>query len=281
MTAPRLVTLILFILTITIFSCEKQPAVPAPEPPVTPPVQPPLPDDTVFSYADSIYYITDKSEKYIVYPTKSAAGQYYGFPEGIEVDETTGAIDVNKSEAGLRYLVTYVSPAGDTSTTRVVISGITFTDNFYHLSSGDSVANPVYNATTGLALPLNGSIFDEGNGANSGGCAIKTDNAKINLAQTVRNGVFGDKPKNDERKDFDIFYRLNDPSEKALNKLKVRVYYYDTMEDVPDDLLKTLEDRQKEGVFVQSKTLSPDMQTVMTFQKNAKPRPPCVIIIAN
>jgi hypothetical protein len=237
------------------------------------------------SYGDSIFYLKSQAADYIVHPGQQRSGQYFGFPDGIQIDQTTGAINVSKSESGLRYRITYISPEGDTSTTRVVISGINFLDRFHHLSQGDSIAFPVYNASIDRVLPLNGSDFDEGNNANSGGCAVKTINGQINLAETVRNGVFGTVPQNNAQQEFDIYYRLNDNSDKALNKIRVKIYYYDTINDVAPDLLQTLQDRENDGVFlgttsIQLPTNSSTART-LSVQKTAKPRPPCVIIIAN
>jgi hypothetical protein len=164
----------------------------------------------------------------------------------------------------------------------VVLSGINFTDKFYHLSQGDSIAFPVYNASVSTALPVAGSVFDDGNGANSGGCSVKTVDGQINLAQTVRNGVFGNIPVNDDRREFDIFYRLNDGSDKSLNKLRVRVYYYATMNDVAPDLLQDLSDRESQGVFLGSThtpNWDPTTSRSTAISKVAKPRPPCVIIV--
>lgn len=221
------------------------------------------------SYGDSIIYLKAQSTDYIVYPTEHRAGTYSGFPEGIEIDDNTSAINVSKSETGLRYRITHTAPDGTETKTIVVLSGINFPDKFYHLSQNDSVAFPVYNASALRILPVNGSTFDEGNGANSGGCSVQTINGQINLAQSVRNGIFGNTPQNDVRKDFDIAYRLNDESGKTLNKLKVRLYYYETMADVAPDLLETLQDRADQGVFLR----------IAGTARIAKPRPPCVIII--
>lgn len=259
--------LMLLLTGVLVNSCKKSTG-PDPDPTPTTPY--------AFKYPDSILYLKPQANDYIVLPTEHRAGKYIGFPEGIELDENTGAINVNKSESGLRYRITHISPKGDSTSTLVVISGITFTDNFYRLSTGDSICRPVYNASLSRPLPVSGSVFDEGNTANSGGCAMKTDDGKINLAQTVRNGVFGTTPQNDARKDFDVVYKLNDPSNKAANKLKVRIYYYATMADVAPDLLQTLLDRQQEGVFLGGRTTSPARTT-----GRAKPRPPCIIIIAN
>ncbi len=232
------------------------------------------------SYGDSILYLKNTASDYIVYPTTRRDGVYSGFPEGIEIDAVTGAINVSKSETGLRYRVTHTAPDGTITNAMVVISGITFTDHYFHLSTGDSIAFPVYNADKNRVLPLSGSSFDEGNGANSGGCSVRTDNGKINLAATVRNGVFGSTPQNDVRRDFDIDYRINDGSNKSLNKLRVRLYYYQTMADVPADILQILNDRQNDGVFLKGG----DMAVAGTgdrIEQKAKPRPPCVIIVAD
>jgi hypothetical protein len=224
------------------------------------------------SYGDSIIYIRASAGDYIVSPTSHRDGVYSGFPEGIEIDGLTGAINVSKSETGLRYKITHTSTNGTVTTTMVVLSGITFKDHFYNLSLNDSIALPIYNASEVRVLPVSGSNFDEGNGANSGGCSVRTDNGKINLAQCVRNGVFGAIPRDDDRKDFEIQYRINDGSGKSLNKIKVRLYYYTSMATVAPDLLQTLQDRQTAGVFLKGGGIDETAQA-------AKPRPPCVIIV--
>ncbi len=232
------------------------------------------------TYGDSILYLKPTTGDYIISPLTHRNGIYSAFPEGIEIDDKTGAINISKSETGLRYRIIHTAPNGTITTTKIVLSGITFTDHYYRIASGDSLASPVYNASTSRILPLSGSNFDEGNLANSGGCSVKTTNGQINLAETIRNGVFGTTPKNDERKDFDIEYRLNDASGKSKNKLRVRLYYYDTMADVPPDLLTTLQDRQDLGVFLRGAGEA-STSSANRIEREARPRPPCVIIIAN
>lgn len=226
------------------------------------------------SYGDSILYLRPSSGDYIISPTTHRNGTYVGFPEGIEIDDNTGAINITKSETGLRYRIAHTATDGTITKTTVVLSGITFTDKFYRLSQNDSIAFPVYNATTSSPLPLSGSVFDDGGGANVSGCDVKTINGQINLAQTVRNGLFGTTPANDARRDIEILYRLNDGSGKIINKLKVRLYYYTSMATVAPDLLQTLQDRQTDGVFLRG-------TAAQSTEQAAKPRPPCVIIIAN
>lgn len=235
------------------------------------------PDNTgpyQFSYGDSILYMKPVAGDYIVKPVKHRAGTYTGFPDGIEIDETTGAINVSKSETGLRYRITHTAPDGTITETKVVLSGITFKDYFYFLSAGDSVAVPIYNSDPSRVLPLSGSSFDEGNVCNNAGCAVNTTNGSINLAETVRNGVFGITPRNDERKTFEIRYRINDASGNTENRLKVLLYWYNTLADVPAEVWDILNDRATHGVFLRGAGNA-------EISRAAKPRPPCVIIIAN
>ena len=229
------------------------------------------------SYGESILYLKPSSGDYIVYPTSHREGDYSGFPEGIEIDDKTGAINISKSETGLRYRITHRAPDGTETKTMVVLSGITFKDHFYRLSADDSIANPIYNSDPNRILPLAGSSFDEGNIANTGGCSVKTDNGKINLKETIRNGVFGSPPRNDAQQTFEIKYKINDASGKRENKLKVLLYWYNTMADVPQYVWDILNDRTSQGVFLRNAGGEITGRT----EQAAKPRPPCVIIIAN
>lgn len=235
------------------------------------------------SYGNPVIYLKNQSSDYIVYPSQSRAGTYSAFPEGIDIDDNTGAINVSKSETGLKYKITHTASNGDTTSTIVLLSGIQFADQFYRLSQNDSIAFPIYNGSTTNQLPVSGSSFDDNNLANSGGCSIKTTNGQINLAQTVRNGIFGSTPQNDAKKEFEIEYKLNDQSGKAQNKIKVKLYYYNTMADVATDLLQTLNDRQSQGVFIGMSNNSTGgtngVARSASVSAIAKPRPPCVIII--
>ena len=112
---------------------------------------PVLPPGFTLSYADSILYLQNQAADYIVTPVKSTlTGVYTGFPEGIELDANTGAINVSKSEMGLRYRISFL-PSGskDTLSTIVLLSGINYYDGFYKLNTADSILKPVYNASKG------------------------------------------------------------------------------------------------------------------------------------
>src|SRR5882724_7319147 len=92
------------VLLILLFACKKN-AGDTNSPPVVKPL----------SYGDSVFYVRNQVGDYIVYPTETRKGLYLGFPDGIEIDDNSGAITVNKSETGLRYKISFI-PNGTTDT---------------------------------------------------------------------------------------------------------------------------------------------------------------------
>ena len=243
------------------------------------------------SYGDSIFYLNAQAADYAISPVKSQPGEYIGFPDGIDIDTKTGEINVTKSETGLRYRITFI-PDGtnDSTSTEIVISGINFLDGFYKLTTADSVLKPLYNASFSNSIPgvNNGTIFDDGSGCNSAGCNVNTVLGSINLAQTVRNGVFGATPSNNDRHEFDLNYRINDKSGKSLNTLKVKLYYFDSINDVTQEAYDIINSRQgaifgmnpKPTPFQRMTSVnSTAIQTVLLGQQLPKPRPPCIFIL--
>ncbi len=256
-----------------------------------------VPPGFKLSYGDSVFFLQNQSADYMVQPTQSVTGQYTGFPEGIEIDANTGAINVSKSETGLRYKISFI-PTGskDTFSTVVLLSGINFLDGFYKLNTADSILRPVYNANVSNAVPgvNSGSVFDEGSNCNSNGCTVNVNAGTINLAQTVRNGVFGTKPANNDRHEFQMNYRINDKSGKALNVLKVKLYYFDTMADVTPEVYDIITSREGTLLHFNSYNNSAisgfangpsgvltGINGIGGISKPAKPRPPCIFLIAH
>jgi len=228
---------------------------------------------TAFAYPDSVLYLKSGPGDYIVYPTEARSGTYSAFPEGLEIHPSTGAINVSQSETGLRYKVTYKSPSGQTATTFVIISGINYLDKYYRLSQGDSIAYPVYNALQGASFPA--GSYDVTGEAVGDGLAVVSSTGAINLAKCLRIGLFGNRLENDERKEVEIKYRINDASGNALNEIEVLMYYYETMNDVPADIQQLVLDHQK--MIMQPSDLTAPIPSLA----ESKPRPPCVIIVGD
>jgi hypothetical protein len=270
----------LIVLIISISACSKSAAVddsginPSPNPNPNP-----IPSNVV-SYGDSIFYLKSTGTNIVSPLPMNRAGKFIGFPKGIELDSVNGNISLSESEMGLRYKVMFV-PSGttDTISTKIVLAGINFYDGIYRLSQGDSIAMPIYNAkgvpyTPGLfGTGLNNS-FDEGNGCNSQGCAVSLVNGRINLAKSLRDGAIVST--HDSQKEFTYYYKMDDASGKTLNKLKVKLYYYQRRADIPQYLWDIL-------LIDHAGTILRNAQGRETanIQATARPRPPCIVIVAD
>jgi len=270
-------------LSVTILSCKKDNSAGGNNPGTTTP-------GYQLTYGDSIFYLNNQTSDYVILPEQPRQGQYSGFPEGIEIDPKTGEINVSKSETGLRYRVTFV-PDGTTDTFNVmiVISGINYLDGFYRLNTADSIARPLYNATINKPIPgvNNGSSFDNGSNCNNAGCNVNIGDGTINLAQTVRNGVFGPVPSNNDRHQFQMNYRINDKSSETSNTIQVKIYYFDSINDVTQEVYDIISSRQgailgfqPTPIPFENFTEVNSIQQVNGSQKpTPKPRPPCIFIL--
>lgn len=253
------------------------------------------PGSVQLSYGDSIFYVKDGDDENIIHPMGTLHGKFSAFPEGIEIDEVTGAINVDKSETGLRYRITYVpdNAPTDTLTTIILLSGVSYLDKIYYIDQKQFKANPVYNGRTENALPNvdGGTLFDEGGGCNGNGVAVNLGDGSIDLAKTISNGVFGDVPKNGAQKEVELLYRISDNSNKALNKLKVKLYYFDTPDDITQDLVAEMNERRDQHMFIGLNTQPPFLAVYRPQQNGlmvssngvlgtAKPRPPCIFLVA-
>ena len=251
-------------------------------------------DNAKLSYGDSIFYVKEGDDENVIVPQGNLKGRFSGFPEGIEIDEVTGAINVDKSETGLRYRITFIpdNAPQNTLTTIVLLSCISYLDKIYYVDQNQLKANPVYNGRTENVLPhTNGeSVFDEGGGCNGEGVAVNITDGSIDLAKTIANGVFGDVPKNGAQKEVELRYRIGDNSNKALNKLKVKLYYFETADDITQDLVLEMNERRNQHMFIGLDPQPPFLavyhprSTGLMVAGNgtlgiAKPRPPCVFLV--
>lgn len=245
----------------------------------------PLPKTTMnsgFKYPDSVLYLGSNTDQ--ILPVNADAGTYQSFPEGLQIDELTGAIDLSKSETGLKYNVTFTSlGSGKAESTTVIVSGINYMDKIYNLSAGDSVVFPVYNADHALNLPGNANTFDESKGCKKGGISINGINGRINLAESVRNQGID----TGATEEVNMDYRISDRSQQSLNNLRLKIYFYRNTKEIPKYLTDLLVERK--GTILSAGTSSFVGQN--SFPKNfgnptistklkARPRPPCIIVVS-
>jgi hypothetical protein len=216
-------------------------------------------------YGNSILYVQgNAAAAYQFTPVNSlGSGTYVTWPAGLTIDPKTGIIDASKSEPGSRYNVGFVSAAtGDTAYNQVIIDGITYADGIYALDSKDSVLQPYYNTssvTPWMTDSRESAFIGGGNShgprfdapvagvlsANDQGLNVSTTDGSINLANSVRQGLFGSNPQNGDTKEVPIYYRLGDASRHSLLRSTVIVHYYNTLADVPADLLATCQASQQ------------------------------------
>jgi hypothetical protein len=229
-------------------------------------------------------------------------GLYYAWPAGLAINQTTGEINVTQSETGARYIIGFVRTGGtDTCLTELTIAGVTYVDSVYVLSANDTLALPHFNANpipTSICDPSDDTDYPGGSGGNGGGndkcefddgsdddngngiadeppagqrandqqVRVRTISGIINLKKTLEEGAFGANPQNGDRKQVTIYYRLNDCSVKALQKIKVDLIYYEKKSDIPVTLLNEV--TEKRTRFMQARIIDP----------NGKPRPPQIFV---
>ena len=80
------------------------------------------------------------------------------------------------------------------------------------------------------------------------------------------NGAFGPNPQNGDRKEVTIYYRLNDCSTNALQKITIELIYYAKQSDIPAELIKEARDRR--NAFMQARIIV----------VKGKPRPPQIFV---
>jgi hypothetical protein len=250
----------------------------------------------------------------------TAAGYFKAIPLGLTMDTVTGNINVTQSETGLRYKVYYVSPTGVLlDSVKLVISGIDYKDAIYEIASTPNAydtAFPIYNARPEIPLPCgdddedddgdiddddNACVFDEtdldddGNddipGVIQDKLLVDIKKGTIDAEASFHAGIFGSSnPANGLSKDFTFYYRLQDASNRALNKITVRVYHFKKRSDIPQVLLDTINVRNNIAIAVNNRSSGNVTNTASSGQAfnsfslaeyAAKPkRPPIIIIVS-
>jgi len=242
------------------------------------------------SYPDTILYpLGETSSLQTINPSILASGTYTSFPEGLVIDNSTGVINLHESETGIKYRIYYTSLDGKKrDSTLITLGGLNYLDGVYKINAADSIISPVYNAVFGNNLPTaaSGSVFDEGGGCNGNGCAVNTNDARINLAQTLRSGTLGTNPVNGSNKEFTLNFRVNDQSKKGGNKLKIKIFYFRTLNDITPQVWDLLNGRNgtvinsfnnNNNTPIQGNTAGNIVATANTGKGR---RPPCVVILS-
>jgi hypothetical protein len=208
------------------------------------------------SYGDEVFYPTNQKDENLVMPVSRPTfpGEFVAIPAGLSIDRKTGVIDIQNSEPGQAYKIFYVNSQGILKdSVRIIISGVGYQDGIYNLESistefGRS-AYPTYNADFRLpeSIVNNFSASDEDDESelNNASRKLKLNKftGEVDLKSTVDNGFFGHNPSNGSRDEVIIRYRIADKSARRMNKIPLRLYYFKSETEVPQDLKEILEER--------------------------------------
>lgn len=248
-----------------------------------------------FAYSDTLFYISATENRQIS-PVNVLGGVFSVSPEGLAIDPKSGVIDVNASETGLKYKISF-TPEGESVSCEqfVTIGGVNYADRVYILNQNQIIASPIYNGVPGLPLPCEDDDDDDDDGDDDDSCEFDAENpsgqllkdlgfeidskGNFDLQKTVENGTFGSTPINGQILDVELFYQLPDLSGSALNSLPMRFFYYETLADVPQELLDDIEEKNELINALRSGN-SANFRTLSTTRPVGKPRPPFVVIVA-
>lgn len=235
-------------------------------------------------YGDTILFTQPGTSDYIVTPVNHPdAGSYFSWPKGMILDKNTGAINVTKSETGLRYSIGYVKTGTtDTCIQTLVLAGVSYADSIYVLGNDQRYAKPYYNADPNLAPVCSGSgvpggsqcDFDITGQAASQNVVVDHNNGFIDLKATA-NKAFGLLPLNGTKVTTTISYQLADNSNMAVQKISVNLIYYNRKSDIPPDLLALVTDKLNKITY---NLLLINLLGDNSSQYKGSPRPPIIIV---
>ncbi len=255
------------------------PPIPPPPPPAPFPVIPSTGCSFAPTYGDSIIFPQPTGgSDYVVSPNNNpGTGKYYSWPVGLAIDSITGVIDLTKSQTGLRYDVGFVkSGTSDTCINQLIVGGADYMDSVYVIDNGSTTALPYYDANPLLASPCasgNGCTFDVTGSAAAKKVIVDKNTGVIDLQKTLTGsgllgGAFGPLPLNGMNTTATIYYRLNDASNLALQRIDVEVMYYGSKSQVPPGLLNSL-----------TSVLGNILSGHLISTTSINPRPPLIIIV--
>jgi len=231
-------------------------------------------------YGDSIVFTQPTNgQDYVIYPVNNGgiAGKYFSWPVGLVLNSQTGAIDMTKSETGARYAVGFVK-AGTTDTclSQLIVGGAAYMDSVYVLANNQTTAAPYFNADP-YAPPVctgssngQGCQFDYNGYAKNQGVQIDNHTGIIDLQKTMQSSLFGLLPLNGTTINTTIYYKLNDNSNSAPQKIGLKLMFYNKKSDIPPSLLASI-----------TNNLLNTLENLLMLNGSggtSSPRPPLIII---
>ncbi|HEY4208628.1 MAG TPA: hypothetical protein VGM31_17500 [Puia sp.] len=252
------------------------------------PILPPLPQTAPLGgcmvepiYGDTIIFPQPAAngQDFIINPVNNpGTGKFFAWPQGMTIDANTGAIDLTKSETGMQYLIGFVKDGTtDTCLQKLIVGGAAYMDSIYVLQSGGTKAVPYFNADPYLLSQCNGSgpgsgcSFDVTGSAAAKKVSVNNSSGIIDLQKTLNGGLlggaFGLLPISGSSITVDIYYKLNDASNNALQHIAVQIEYYDSQSLLSGGLIGGIVNKVN------------NLLSGNIISNYANPRPPLIIIV--
>lgn len=176
-------------------------------------------------------------------------------------------------------------------------SGIDYMDGIYDITVGDDSVAPVYHSDSTTELPCAdaetdsiepGCIFDETDfngdgvpeipGVNGERLVVDKRTGVIDLSASMQAGIFGPSPTNWMRKTFTMYYRLDDGTNGALQRLSIKLIHFKSRSDVPQWLVNAVAVRRQEYRLMTSSGSS--LSTLSYTYVYQPKRPPLIVIVS-
>jgi len=216
------------------------------------PVNPSLDCDDAPNYGDSVLTSPPGSAgDFYVHPVNNSGlkGTYLSWPVGLDLDAQTGAINLNRSESGQRFSIAFVHDgSSDTCMTQLIIGGAAYMDGIYPLTEVSKTAVPYFNANPNEPNPCSnntgtGCRFDYNDFSRLQGIEVDRQMGYIDLAKTMQHHPFGFFPVNGATIMTTIHYQLGDNSNSAPQQIRIKLMYYNSASDIPDNLVSIIQKR--------------------------------------
>jgi len=202
-------------------------------------------------------------------------GKYFAWPQGMVIDPNTGAINLTKSETGMQYAIGFVKDGTtDTCLQKLIVGGAAYMDSIYVIANGQTQAVPYFEANPYLPSICSGSgcAFDVTGSAAAKKVIVNTTSGVIDLKKTLNGtgllgGAFGLLPVSGSSITADIYYKLNDASNSALQHIAVQLEYYDSYSLLSGGLIGNIVNKVN------------NVLSGNRISNYANPRPPLIVIV--
>ena len=227
-------------------------------------------------YGDSLIYPSGNygSPDYLISPINNPApGHYHSWPVGLVINDSTGTIDVTKSQTGMRYYIEYVQKgSNDTCLSTMILTGASYLDSIYVQNPRvKNIAEPYFDGNIKMKniCNMDGNChWVIGNLGNGRFIPMDFNTGFIDLDQSLQDGAFGNPAVNGTTVNINIFYTLNNSNN--IQSMQLQLMYYDSASLIPAGTRAEIQNRSSNA----------NVNEILGTG-TAPPKPPMIIIVRN